>query len=284
MFLIFIITRQETASIVSCLIDRLRHSGRCDFPKKIRMLDLCTGTGCIPLLFGHSFPYKELRVQKLEIVGVDASSKALSLARHNQQRILGSLMSETNAASTKDSTGDVHIESIRHMHFVHADILEDPDLGILSNLSGNLWRNDKISWDIVISNPPYISPKAFNTTTTRSVRNYEPKLALVPPAMHASSDDDQGDLFYPRLLEIADMVNAKILLVEVADLDQALRVAEMARQRERWAGVEVWRDEPGSHNRGTNTAPNGVRVIGRGNARAVFCCTLAGSDWICGSK
>ena len=123
-------------------------------------------------------------------------------------------------------------------------------------------------WDIIISNPPYISPRGYVRETHRSVRNWEPKLALVPcsssysctldgdiskssssslsssspssssssSAMSASYQTDSGlnqdvaiaDLFYPRLFSIANQVNAKVVLVEAGDLAQAGRVARLA--------------------------------------------------------
>ncbi|KAE9965694.1 hypothetical protein EG328_009475 [Venturia inaequalis] len=87
-------------------------------------------------------------------------------------------------------------------------------------------------WDLLICNPPYISPNHFYTTTSRSVRNFEPKLALVPPPSESGlTDEQQGDLFYPRLLHIADKLKSKILLMEVADLSQAERVAAMAQEQ-----------------------------------------------------
>ena len=82
-------------------------------------------------------------------------------------------------------------------------------------------------WDLLTSNPPYISPSGFSLSTSRSVRNWEPKLALVPPVervdLHQKhfydhwypGDDNllplekgkveyaEEDVFYARLLEIA---------------------------------------------------------------------------------
>ncbi|KAL2031247.1 hypothetical protein VTO58DRAFT_106598 [Aureobasidium pullulans] len=134
----------------------------------------------------------------------------------------------------------------------------------------------KGGWDILISNPPYISPSAFNRTTTRSVKRYEPKLALVPKDADASQYPgiDPGDIFYPRLLEIAKQVDARVVLFEVADLEQAGRVAAMAQQQNIWTVIEVWRDNPsqaddygGSEQTSVAT---GIKVLGRGNGRSVF--------------
>lgn len=87
---------------------------------------------------------------------------------------------------------------------------------------------------------------------------------------------DAGDMFYPRLLEIAAQVSARVLLVEVGDLEQAFRVVAMvAGKREGvWEGCEIWRDWPAGNGEGgaewVKVGGYGVRVRGEGNGRAVL--------------
>lgn len=135
----------------------------------------------------------------------------------------------------------------------------------------------------MISNPPYISPRGFDTTTARSVRNYEPRDALVPPARKGGAGEEAGgDVFYPRLLEIAARVRAKVVVFEVADMTQAGRVAGMVARDGKWEGCEVWRDWAGEgvEERGGMMGIDGreVRVVGReeGNGRAVLAWTGEG--------
>ncbi|KAJ9630817.1 hypothetical protein H2203_001342 [Taxawa tesnikishii (nom. ined.)] len=141
-------------------------------------------------------------------------------------------------------------------------------------------------WDILISNPPYISPQAFNRTTSRSVRNFEPKLALVPSPQPISSPIDPGDVFYPRLLTIAKAVDAKLVLFEVADLEQAQRVASMVQKEGIWERTEIWRDDPTTSEEGwsENVANNGtddsVLVRGRGNGRSVVASRGEALQWV----
>lgn len=139
-------------------------------------------------------------------------------------------------------------------------------------------------WDVLVSNPPYISPSEYWKTTTRSVRGFEPKLALVPPASHMTrrSAIEPGDEFYPRLLEIAREVEAKVVLFEVADQNQALRVARMARDRNIFDGVEIWRDQPDEPIKGKPKASSRQEfpIVGTGNARSVLCWRNAGASWL----
>lgn len=93
--------------------------------------------------------------------------------------------------------------------------------------------------DLLISNPPYISPSDFrNGTTARSVRLFEPRLALVPPInpspslnanANASANANTGDIFYQRLLELSLAVRARLTVLECGDKKQAERVIEMFR-------------------------------------------------------
>ncbi len=68
-----LIPRPETEAWCADLIDRL---GRIALPQDLRILDLCTGSGCIALALAKAFPQSH-------IVGVDIAPEALDLAREN---------------------------------------------------------------------------------------------------------------------------------------------------------------------------------------------------------
>ncbi|KAK4580494.1 hypothetical protein LTR86_000697 [Recurvomyces mirabilis] len=214
---------------------------------------------------------------KIDVVAVDISPAALELAEDN-------LASQPSAP--------------RSITFLQADVLYDQDDSEVSTKSPSLKKalhirhsHDKMpSYDILISNPPYISPKAFRTTTARSVRHYEPKLALVPPdqptrrshdGVTSDEDDAIGDLFYPAILRHAQDLDAKIMLLEVGDLAQALRVAGMIVRQGIWDHVEVWRDEPG-YRVIESVLVDGVVVTvrGRGSGRSVFAFRGEGRWWL----
>lgn len=222
----------------------------------LRVLDLCTGTGCIPILL-HAllaplFPC-------LQFAGIDISSTALNLARDNVRHNISRKRLRNRAS--------------REIQFYKSDVLaEDVDITI--------WTN-KMNWDVVVSNPPYISPRGFDTTTSRSVRKYEPKEALVPPfssstrGESAVSGNECGDAFYPHILRLAKEVRAKFLLVEVADIEQAGRVAGMVLRELDWQGCQIWRDYPAQDQNPDEKEyetifGRPVVVKGAGNRRAVF--------------
>jgi len=270
--------RQETAASVSYLADLLLQSWkRTGLVDPINVLDLCTGTGCIPLLFHHElFKQPSIAPKIGRVVGVDISPQALKLSEDNKAKQLHEQHIYGSSNSTK-------LDTLRSMQFVQADILADEHSS--SSVMSKLREINpaKPKYDVLISNPPYISSAAFRITTAASVRRYEPKLALVPPHSPSQQIVEDGDAFYPKLYDNAKLVNSRVVLFEVADMEQACRVAAMADKH--WATVEIWRDDPGANVGETEYADvehgnqQKVRVRGKGNGRSVVAYTTEGTRW-----
>ena len=165
-------------------------------------------------------------------------------------------------------SGRLHHDAIRQVRFAR----------------GNLFDEDAIpkgQWDILIANPPYVSPRGFAKDTSLSVRRYEPRTALIPPKdcvavgspNTGASDQDVGDAFYPRLLEISEQVKAELVVMEVADIHQAQRVACLALNHNPRAQCAVWRDWPdqaSSRQEVLRLRGKPVKVFGQGNGRVVI--------------
>lgn len=295
--LILRLPSQETAAWVTHLVRVLQaHAKLGALPRRLRVLDLCTGSGCIPLLFQHRL-YDEpaARPTQLNIMGVDLSRRAVDLANSNKVKLLEQQTSELHGLETKPKRSKaeenqrvalrtIKTPALESMEFVQADMLAQPSdkpSDRIPALLDVLRRRQATQWDILISNPPYISPSAFNQTTSRSVRNHEPKLALVPPGSAGASDEERGDLFYPRLYALADEVQAKMTLFEVADLDQAIRVAGLAEKSGHWGRIEIWRDDPAAGTASDqHDAAGGFPVRGSGNGRSVFCVRRDAAMWV----
>lgn len=106
-----------------------------------RILDLCTGSGCILIsLLKYSNDCKG--------VGTDISEGALGIARENARVILG----EDNNAE-----------------FLEGDLFEA--------LPGDTNDREKNRFEMIVSNPPYIATDVIETLMPE-VRDYEPRLAL----------------------------------------------------------------------------------------------------------
>jgi len=155
-----LIPRPETEILVSSVADLERKGGDdMRIGDRLRILDLCTGSGCIAWTLALEMPGSE-------VMAVDISEGALSVA------------SEQDFSDEISRTGAVR------PRFVEADILRGPENcpelcpGGRSPDVGGCRK-----FDIIVSNPPYVmdSEKAQMRT---NVLDHEPHLALFVP------DDD----------------------------------------------------------------------------------------------
>ncbi|QSS62546.1 hypothetical protein I7I51_02283 [Histoplasma capsulatum] len=185
-------TESYTARVANLLLSELaptrrkglahRDECKCEHLPTLRIVDLCTGTGCIPLLL-HSllspvFP-------KLQICGVDISTRALRLARENlKHNIALGTLSERARDEVSFVKGDV-LSGQSELSGLYTSSVTPASKTAAAAAAAAAAAEPEINpvITILLSNPPYISPAQFaNGTTARSVRRYEPKLALVPPA------------------------------------------------------------------------------------------------------
>jgi len=161
-----LIPRPETELLVEDVLEFLKQSGG----EKVRVLDVCTGTGCIALAVAA------LTDAQVEVVAVDICENALALAKENAANL-----------------GLSHC-----VEFVQSDLLaalySGDDFGHTEH-SANSVELPKFpaekKFHIIISNPPYI-PTAEMHTLSPTVRDHEPHRAL-----HGGTD---GLDFYRRLI------------------------------------------------------------------------------------
>lgn len=110
---------------------------------RLKILDLCTGSGCISWTLALSVP-------GAEVVGVDISDKALDVAASQEL----DLVAEERGAIVP--------------RFVKYDVLDGPD-GFADG-----------EFDIILSNPPYVMEKE-RASMKNNVLDFEPGLALFVP-------------------------------------------------------------------------------------------------------
>ncbi len=91
----------------------------------LRIADICTGSGCIAISLLAHFSEMPQRVQSLQFVATDISTKALDIAKKNAKTILSSSLQEK-------------------LHFAYGDLLNIPEFE-----EGDLL-------DLIVSNPPYV--------------------------------------------------------------------------------------------------------------------------------
>ncbi len=126
-----LIPRQDTEILVEEVLRQL-HDG-------MRILDMCTGSGCILISLLHYSNY-------CSGVGADISAEALQVAQENGEQILGQV-------SSADGSGEAV--------WVQSDLF--------SHITGK--------FDFIVSNPPYIKSGEIPTLMPE-VKDYEPLTAL----------------------------------------------------------------------------------------------------------
>ncbi|KAI3321828.1 hypothetical protein HD806DRAFT_502048 [Xylariaceae sp. AK1471] len=331
-----LIPRPETEAWASVLADLVfplpfhHHAKRNiegEGEESLRILDLCSGTGCVGLSLyarGMDLTYGRGKAAAVyhrppRVFGFDIETRAVRLARRNL------LHNAARLSRHKYDYNSNYKEFEMAVTFRKADIFSDEWMGYLDvdvpspsertqhtsrkrkHTSTIISKDEEFTdskqaqerkIDILVSNPPYISQRGFEVDTGRSVRNYEPKIALVPPSSSSSSSSSATapcapeDVFYARLLEIADTLRPRIAVFEVGDMAQAKRVLQMAlarsipqhsdpepgpdkRYERRWEVVEIWRDWPDclpseDEEDMINVCGREVPVRGSGHGRVVF--------------
>lgn len=159
--------RQDTEVLVEEALSQLRPGDR--------ILDVCTGSGCVILSLLHFS-------KECTGTAADLSEKALEVAKKNGET-LGIACS-----------------------FVHSDLFE--------NIEG--------SYDVIVSNPPYIATKEIDTLEPE-VRDHEPRMAL--------DGMEDGLFFYRRIVrEAAAYLNPGGRLLFEIGYDQGEAVSEMMKK------------------------------------------------------
>jgi release factor glutamine methyltransferase len=160
---------------------------------------LCSGTGCISLALAHHLP-------SVNIDALDISPSAVLLAKLNQ-RIFGI--------------------SAKKLRFHHFDLF-------------NLKRDGPFSgYDLVVSNPPYISPEEFKSLDA-SVRDFEDERAL-------RTRDENGVEFYEFIAKSDFLFQSKTqsrLIVEIGETQGPL-VKKILKEAN-FTNVQILKDLAGS--------------------------------------
>ncbi|MBL7994086.1 peptide chain release factor N(5)-glutamine methyltransferase [bacterium] len=151
-----LIPRPDTELLVEKTLDLCKHN----YDEKVYILDIGTGSGalCVSLAFfleKYNIPFS--------ITALDISEKALALAKHNADRIVGE-------GKIKFFLGNILDEDS------HSDLFQ--------------------SFDIIVSNPPYISDHEF-ALLPKEVKDYEPEIAL--------KADAAGLVFYKHVARAAKL-------------------------------------------------------------------------------
>lgn len=190
-------------------------------PRPLRIIDLCTGTGCIALLL-HAL--LATHFPRMAVVGIDISPAAIGLANRNLEHNMQlGLLSNRALSEIKFRRGNVLGNQGDGIPSVEQVLQNDTSIA-----GGNS------EYDVLISNPPYISPTSFHDgTTARSVRIFEPAIALVPTmdmrGYTRATISNQGDCFYYFIIALSFKLRTKLTILECGDYMQAERIVALCR-------------------------------------------------------
>jgi release factor glutamine methyltransferase len=116
-----LIPKQDTEILVERALEIIRAKRQANPADPVRVIDVCTGSGCVAISIKHEIP-------SVEMAATDVSEEALSVARDNAARLL-----------PHDGDG----EQKTAIAFSRGDLRD----GIPGSAQG---------WDLVVSNPPYV--------------------------------------------------------------------------------------------------------------------------------
>jgi release factor glutamine methyltransferase len=234
---------------------RLAHSVTPSPHKPAHVLDLCTGSGCIPLLLCATWIPGSAAV-----LGIDTSLEALQLARDNalahpsvvelafphtlthlsprpRPSPSSSPSSSAPRPTTATSTTTTTTTTKNSFALLHADVRDTPKL--IETLSS--WP----PFDIITANPPYI-PRDQYAKLDKSVRAFEDPAALLgdPPGV----PDSGGLTFYfdiARLVAQGGVLAADGWLALEVGEGQARAVENIVHSVARMKDTEIWTDQWG---------------------------------------
>ena len=140
-----LIPRPETEELVEWIIESWKlevGSWKSENQKRINVLDIGTGTGCIPITLKTNLP-------QANVSAIDVSEMALEVAKRNAE-----------------------LKKVE-VNFIQANILEVEDVSKIQTSISQLPTN----FDIIVSNPPYVR-NLEKQEIKKNVLDYEPHLAL----------------------------------------------------------------------------------------------------------
>ena len=170
-----------------------------------RILDICTGSGCIAITLGLNIPNSE-------VTGWDISEDALRIAQGNVEMMkAGNVRIELQDALALPKAAETDNEKMKG----------NDDKEVVKP-KGEAKTPSTQKWDLIVSNPPYICEKE-KADMEKNVLEHEPSLALFVPdedplkfyraiAEYASSALKSGGALYFEINPIYEKETREMLL------------------------------------------------------------------------
>jgi release factor glutamine methyltransferase len=131
-----LIPKQDTEILVERALEIIRTKRQTNPAEPIRVIDVCTGSGCIAISIKHAIP-------SVEMAATDISEEALSVARDNAARLL----------TCGGEIDGAHGEAKTH---VRGNCAQSPTITFSRGDLRDGIPEATQGWDLVVSNPPYV--------------------------------------------------------------------------------------------------------------------------------
>ncbi|MBE7688708.1 peptide chain release factor N(5)-glutamine methyltransferase [Tenacibaculum finnmarkense genomovar ulcerans] len=166
-----LIPRPETEQLVEWILEEIsdiknsQHSQYDEVLKPRSILEIGTGTGCIPISL-------KKHLVDFDVSAIDVSKEALKIAKENAK------------------------QNSVEINFIAQDILKADTLNFISS-SNSSDMSSHIHFDIIVSNPPYVR-ELEKAEIKNNVLENEPHLALFV-------SDDNPLIFYNKIADLAKL-------------------------------------------------------------------------------
>ncbi|MCD8337474.1 MAG: peptide chain release factor N(5)-glutamine methyltransferase [Lachnospiraceae bacterium] len=233
-----LIPRQDTETLAELALGKIKarlYSGAAPEKAKVglhsgavrkktdvyRVLDLCTGSGCIAVSIAKLADMEPEKGSRLEIYASDLSEEALAVARENARRLGADVrFFQSNLFAQIPVPAD---GSEKPMSADHFETMMPAD--------------SRSGYDLIVSNPPYIRTQVIEELS-EEVRLHEPRLAL--------DGGKDGLEFYRRIIsESREYLRLGGWLLLEIGYDQGADVAGLMRQNG-FSDVRVSKDLAGN--------------------------------------
>ncbi|EKG04181.1 hypothetical protein TCSYLVIO_004764 [Trypanosoma cruzi] len=223
--------RPETEMWTHWFVQRHLSRATTDEKSLLRVLDMCCGTGCVGIAIAVHLPHTE-------VVAVDVMEEAVKVSEENARRN-GIHVSRYRA-----------IKSDMFEAFVELDDTSSRGKskeGMSENKKAQIADLHVGSFDIIVSNPPYVLPEQY-VQLHPGIKLWESKIALVGDAKRENHQYlyfqelcEMGSVMLkPKVRRNATLASAPNFIVEVGL--QAERVASLMERSALWEDVEVHLD------------------------------------------
>ncbi|KAF9357074.1 hypothetical protein BGX26_004283 [Mortierella sp. AD094] len=161
--------------------------------QQFNILDICTGSGCIPLGLASALPSRSCN-----IFGIDIHPKAIQLSKENEVKNRSLLNGNRVQFHQADLLSPDAVNVF--LSWLQVRELQPPSDGTVSSGSRSIkvescrGSQEVAGYNLIISNPPYIAHSEFEALEPEVAQWEDPKALLA---------DLEGLMFYPRIANMA---------------------------------------------------------------------------------